>query len=156
MKVMQAIEDDNYDLDRLQDLTVKAMSKNWRAELSKEQGFSLDKYAALRGNKKNHRFAMDRQNMPTITIVNGENVRTDACPPSKKPLYKLGKQSGGKGTKVNLGDAHNTRKGEDRYEGGLRTSDGKTINAQDHTDYDTKKKELGKTHKWVKPEEAKF
>ena len=156
MKVMQAIEDDNYDLDRLQNLTAKAMSKNWRAELSKEPGFNLDKYAALRGNKKNHRFAMDRQNMPTITIVNGENVRTDACPPSKKPLYKLGKQSGGKGTKVNLGDAHNTRKGEDRYEGSLRTSTGEYIPALTHEVYVSEKNNLAKTHEWVDPKKAKF
>lgn len=155
MKVMQAITDGDYDLNRLQDLTQKAMSKNWRSELEKENGFSVNTYAALRGNSRTRTFGMDRQNMPTITQVDGNNVKVDICTPDN-PLYKVGKQSGGTGKKANIGDVTKYRKEADRYEGGLRTSDGQSIQATDHNDYDNKKKKLGQTHTWVDPQKAKF
>ena len=142
MKVMQAITDDNYDLARLQSLTQKAMSANWRSELQNVPGFNFKTYEALRGNKKDNTFAMDRQNMPTITTVVDNSVVSDICAPTEKPLYTIGKQSGGKGSKIGLGDANNQRKGADSYEGGLRTSDGRNISADNHADYENKKQKL--------------
>ncbi len=155
MKVMQAIKDDDYDIVRLQELTQKAMSKNWRAELQNVPGFDFKAYAALRGNKQTHTFGMTKQNMPTITITDGQMVKSDLCAPTA-PLYKIGAQSGGIGKKVNLGDANNSRKGADRYEGHLKTSDGEVISTNDKKVYDSEKANLGKTYKWIEPDKAKF
>lgn len=155
MKVMQAIKDDDYDIVRLQELTQKAMSKNWRAELQNVPGFDFKAYAALRGNKQTHTFGMTKQNMPTITITDGQMVKSDLCAPTA-PLYKIGAQSGGIGKKVNLGDANNTRKGEKRFEGRLKTSYGDVISTNDEKVYDSEKTNLRKTYEWIEPEKATF
>lgn len=148
MKVMQAITDDNYDLDRLQDLTVAAMSKNWRGELSKVQGFDLKLYEALRGNKKTGTFGMDKQNLPTITMVNGNNERSVICTP-EAPKYEATVVSGGTGKKTNIGGANNRSKSDDKYEGGLETSDGQKVKAKNHADYVAKKQALEQQgYKW--------
>ena len=144
MKVMQAITDDNYELARLQELTEKAMSGNWRS-LKDVEGFNFNVYEALRGNRRNNSFAVDRQNMPTITTVDGNNEKVDICAP-EEPKYQIGRQSGGKAKKTNIGGANNSRMGEGSYTGGLETSDGKkipTTNEQDYTNKEQKLQEQG-------------
>ena len=140
MKVMQAITDDNYNWSRLRELTLKAMSKNWETELKDIAGFNLNIFNDLRGYKDKNgiwHFAMDKQNMPKITNVNGQgDCDYDA------PSIKIGNQSGGIGKRTNLGNANNKSKGNDGFDGTITTSDGQTIKSTSKEQQNTQIKQL--------------
>lgn len=154
MKVMQAITDDNYDWARLKDLTLKAMSSKTRKELDGLEGLNYKLLVDLIGyvdkNGKGH-YTIVRQNMPKITNVNGKGD----CD-HEDPSIKIGRQSGGIEKRGKNSTANNTRKGEKRFEGRLKTSDGEVISTDDENVYDSEKANLGKTYKWIEPDEAKF
>lgn len=107
MKIMQAITDNNYDINRLKELTEISMKNP--SQLKNVEGFSYSIYEGLLGSKKKQTFTAAPQKMPKITVMDKDGKLIDACPPSQNPLYKIGKQSGGTGKKVDLGDAHNRR-----------------------------------------------
>ena len=114
MKVMQAVTNDDYDLDRLKKLTDAAEKGDFKT-LKAEKDFDYNLYRALRGNKETHTFAYDRQKMPTITMKDGQN-QIISCEPRKEAQYKASLEAGGTGRKTTI----NGQEGS----GFVRTDDG--------------------------------
>ena len=117
MKIMQAVNDGNYDLERLQKLTQAAMNKDYN-ELKAEQGFDFDTYQNLRKG------ATIKQKMPTITTKDNE------CVPEKDP-----KQTHTKGS------------GNGKYTGTIKDSKGEQFITKDRNEFNAKKAELEKPKK---------
>lgn len=142
MKVLQAITDNNYDINRLKELTDKAMKSNWETTLKNVEGFNLALFKSLMGNRAKEEFGMDQQNMPNITITDKNGVKTDLCEPAA-PEYKAVITKFGKGKKASIGDAKNSHKGEDVHHKTLTTSDNRyDIDETDQIKYDEKKKKV--------------
>ena len=139
MKVMQAIKDDNYDLDRLQELTRAAMAKNYD-KLAKDTGFDLDTYKALRGNLRRNEFAMAELKLPTIKTKNGQ-MEEVTCNPGQ-PTYKAKITAGGKSTgKINVQDDYRKETRAGGFNGSLKASNGETYNTKNRSEYDYKKRQ---------------
>ena len=100
MKIMQAITDDNYDLERLQKLTEAAESGKF-AELKSEKGFDYNLYKGLRGNRKDGSYTFDAQKIPTITRKDGNN-EVVTCEARKQPLYKENTSGNGKAKRTSI------------------------------------------------------
>ena len=130
MKVMQAVTDNNYDLERLQKLT-EAAERGDFATLKAEKDFDYKLYRALRGNKATHTFAFDRQKVPTITRVDGQN-QTITCEPRKAPQYKSTVSGTSTAIRTTIG-------GEDS--GFVKSEDGKIdVKVNNKPDYEKAKK----------------
>ena len=131
MKVMQAVNDGNYDLARLQKLTQAAMKRDY-GTLKAEQGFDFNTYYSLRKG------AITRQKMPTITSSNGD------CEPEKDPKYTR-TYRGGKGQATDVQGDNKTETSGGGYTGTLNDSNGQHFETHDRQEFNNKKVEWEKT-----------